>query len=487
MSVRLTRRDMLKTGSVALLGAAAQPFTGIPALAAYATNPAVRRNAFTMANNDPILVGYRKAITAMRALPTNNPCSWTYQAAIHGTTQTPVQTAWNTCHTDSRFFWAWHRMYLYWFERIVRKYSGMYDWALPFWDWANPLERQLPPAFRVAGSALHDPSRNSALNDGTGSIWTSLGTAVTNAYALLDFYNAQSAINGPHGSVHVAISGNMCCLTSAAQDPIFWLHHSAVDRQWNLWLAQGGGRSSPVGDADWRNTTFTFFDECCQEVKMKGCGVLRAAKQLDYTYECEPPRVEQYCSRRWIPKPPELVEVARVRKPFTLSGRVVSQPLTGDRGVRSRVQEILRNSGQSAVLKLTGVEAKEHPGASWEVYVGPEGLQPNPASPYFVGMLGLFGAGIQARREHYRPAEFAFPINRALWGATDASKLQVILVPVSGLEAQGRSLPAQVRADVNVAAMTIVVDRAMEQPPQSEQDELRNEEQAERFGSAPVG
>jgi Common central domain of tyrosinase len=107
-----------------------QPFTGIPALAAYAAGPTVRRNAFTMAENDPILKGYRKAITAMKALPTDNPCSWTYQAAIHGTTLTPVQTAWNTCHIDPRFFWSWHRMYLYWFERIVRKHSGMYDWAI---------------------------------------------------------------------------------------------------------------------------------------------------------------------------------------------------------------------------------------------------------------------------------------------------------------------------------------------------------------------
>jgi tyrosinase len=90
----------------------------------------------------------------MKALPADNPCSWTYQAAIHGTTVTPALTAWNTCHTDARFFWSWHRMYLYWFERIVRKYSGMYDWALPFWDWANPAKRQLPPAFRVVGPSF---------------------------------------------------------------------------------------------------------------------------------------------------------------------------------------------------------------------------------------------------------------------------------------------------------------------------------------------
>ena len=59
----------------------------------------------------------------------------------------------------------------------------------------------------------------------------------------------------------------MCCVPTAAQDPIFWAHHANVDRQWNLWIAQGGGRSNPVGNADWRNATFTFFDECCQQVK----------------------------------------------------------------------------------------------------------------------------------------------------------------------------------------------------------------------------
>jgi tyrosinase len=483
MSARLTRRSILKAGGTALLGAAAQPFTSIPALAGYAAGPTVRRNAFMMANNDPILVGYRKAINAMRALPTNNPCSWIYQAAIHGTTLTPVQTAWNTCHTDARFFWSWHRMYLYWFERIVRKYSGMYDWAVPFWDWANPLQRQLPPAFRVVGSALHDPSRNATMNDGTGSISTALGTAVTNAYTLLDFYNTQSAINGPHGSVHGAVSGNMCCVQSAAQDPIFWLHHSTVDRQWNLWLAQGGGRSSPIGDPDWRDTTFTFFDECCQEVKLKGCDVLRAARQLSYTYECEPPQVEQYCPRIWRPKLTDLVEIARFRKPFALSGRVFSQPLSAaaasNRGLGTRLPEIVRTTGQTAVLRITGVEATADPGAVWEVYVGPAGLKTNPESPYFVGMLGLFGAGIQTRRNHYHAAEFAFSINKAIWAASDASALQVVFVPVSGVEVQGRSQPAQVRADLKVAEMSIVVDVAMEQPPKDEQDQLRNEELAD--------
>jgi tyrosinase len=483
MDVQLSRRRMFKSGAAAFVGAMSQAFIGIPALAAYAAGPAVRRNAFSMANNDPILVGYRKAITAMRALPANDPCSWSYQAAIHGTDATPVMTAWNTCHIDSRYFWSWHRMYLYWFERIVRKHSGMYDWALPFWDWANPLERQLPPAFRVGGGALYDASRRAQINDGTGSIDTSLGTSVVNAYTQLSFYNAQSGINGPHGSVHGAVSGNMCCVESAAQDPIFWLHHSAVDRQWNLWLSQGGGRSNPLSDADWRNHEFTFFDECCREVKMRGCDVLRTARQLSYTYECEPPQVEQYCPHIWRPPFFEVAVLARFKKPFRLTKQAVTVPLSAaaadNRSFAPKLRDAARAPGKTVVLQLKGAEAERHPGASWQVYVGPPGLTPDPRSPYFVGVMGLFGGGIKSRKSsHYHPGDFAFPISKAIFGAGDPSKLQVTFAPTSGVEVQGRPLPAEVRADLSVAEMIIVVDEAMPLPPPAEQEDLRREEQA---------
>jgi Common central domain of tyrosinase/Polyphenol oxidase middle domain len=485
MDVKVTRRTLVKCGTAALAGAMSQTFIGIPALAAYAVGPTLRRNAFTMANNDPILVGYRRAITAMKALPANNPCSWTYQAAIHGTNATPVLTAWNTCHIDARYFWSWHRMYLYWFERIVRKHCGMYDWALPFWDWANPAQRQLPPAFRVAGSALFDASRNAALNDGTGSVSTGFGTSVTNAFTLLDYFAAQSGINGPHGGIHGAISGNMCCVTSAAQDPIFWLHHSNVDRQWNLWLAQGGGRSNPLSDADWRNHRFTFFDECCRQVTMTGCEVLRAAKQLSYAYEGEPPQVEQYCPLIWRPPFIKLVEIARFPKRWVLSKKPLRVPLAAaaasaeTRSFAPRLMESVRARGQTAVLQLKGVEADAEPGAVWEVYVGPANLKPDPTGPYYVGTFGLFGGGIKTRKEHYHPGEFAFPISKAVNAAGGTAKLQVVFVPVSGVDVAGRALPAQARADVSVGEMSIVVDVAMPQPPKDEQDKLRREEQLE--------
>lgn len=319
------------------------------------------------------------------------------------------------------------------------------------------------------------------MNDGSGSISTSLGTAVANANLLLDFYNAQSAINGPHGSVHGAVSGNMCCVASAAQDPIFWAHHSNVDRQWNLWLAQGGGRSNPLSDADWRNTSFTFFDECCKQVKMTGCEVLRAANQLSYTYEGEPAQVEQYCPRVWRPKVFDIALLMRMARSFTLSRASISVPLYADdadgRALGARIAETARTPGQTAVLQLKGVEARTDPGASWEVYVGPPGLTPSPDSPHFVGVLSLFGAGIRTRTRHYHPAEFAFPINKAIAASGGATNLEVTFVPISGVEVKGRALPAQVRANVTVAELSIVVDVAMPQPPKEEQDKLRREEE----------
>ena len=85
-----------------------------------------------------ILTSYRAGIAAMQLLPVTDPRSWAYQAAIHGTFMTPVQPAWNTCQHGSFFFVSWHRMYLYWFEQIVRTMSGNCGWALPYWNY-KPL------------------------------------------------------------------------------------------------------------------------------------------------------------------------------------------------------------------------------------------------------------------------------------------------------------------------------------------------------------
>lgn len=476
MDSTISRRHLLKAGAAFTVLGGAQLFTSVPALADFAAGPTVRRNASTMAASDPILRGYRRAIKAMRALPNNNPCSWFYQAAIHGTTDPANLPSWNTCHTDPTFFWAWHRMYLYWFERIVRKQSGMYDWAIPYWDWTNAAERSIPAPFREASSLLFDGSRDSDVNDGD-PLSTSLATSVNNAMALLDYFNAQSSINGPHGSVHGAIGGNMGDVQSAAQDPIFWVHHAQVDRLWNLWLAQGGGRSSPVGNATWRNTTYTFFDECCEPVQMNGCAVVRAAKQLSYAYEGEPPQVNQYCPRAWSAQILDLTIVAQSRLALQLQGRPVRTAII-PRNAReaSRLRDMARTGERNIALHIRNVEADRQPGISWEVHVGPRGFTPNARS--LVGIFALFGAGLRDRKQHFHPAEFVFPIGKALRGL-DPANLEVTFVPVSGLERDRGTQALQPRSPVRIGEIALIVDAAMEQPPREEQERLRRREEAE--------
>ncbi len=498
MNDDLDRRSLLRFSAAATAAVLSQPFFGIPALAGYASAPALRRNASSMAENDPILKGYRKAITAMRALPDTDPCSWFYQAAIHGTFDGRGLTAWNTCHTQPNFFWAWHRMYLYWFERIARKYSGMYDWALPYWDWTVAAQASIPAPFRISTSALYDASRNASMNSGAGAISAGTRTAALNSLIPLDYFNAQSALNGPHGSVHGAISGNMGLVETAAQDPIFWLHHAQIDRVWNLWLAQGGGRSSPVGDAAWRNSTYTFFDECCRPVTMTGCDVVRAALQLGYGYEGEPAQVNQYCPRIWTLEFIDITVLTRWPRPFPLTNGIVRQPfdaLRDDVAAAKKLSDIARGSQENALLQLKGVEAKMQPGVSWDVYLGRAGFNPDGAS--FVGSFALFSAGLKTRSHHYSPAEFVFPINNALRAAGGAVDLELVFLPVSGIETKGGRLlkegrrqlkldrglllqqgaAAEPRAEVIVGEVNILLDRAMQQPPREEQEQLRLEEQ----------
>ncbi len=63
--------------------------------------------------------------------------------------------------------------------------------------------------------------------------------------------------NQPHNLVHGRIGGTegwMSDANTAAQDPIFWPHHSNIDRLWERWLDRGDGRANPVGDAVWMAT-----------------------------------------------------------------------------------------------------------------------------------------------------------------------------------------------------------------------------------------
>jgi tyrosinase len=426
----------------------------------------VRRNVASMDPSDPVLVSYRKAIGAMQARPATDPTSWTYQAAIHGTLSSLAQPSWNTCEHGTDFFWSWHRMYLYWFERIVQKACGDHCWVLPYWNWAPGSDLQLPAPFRDTASELYTVNRDPAINSGAGSL-NALAVSVISSFTFTNFVDANGSIQSPHGSVHIEVGGWMQDIASAAQDPIFYVHHANVDRLWNLWLAQGGGRTDPVFDATWAGQQYTFFNENGSAVKMTACQILRAAQQLKYVYEGEPPQVLQYCQRRppWPYWAFEAVVLIRLPgPPVELKGEPVSVTIPL-KEIAGRIAPALESKTDTILLTLDDVEAETQPGVAWAVFVGlPARADVDPKSPSFVGTLALFGSGVRSDRHHgYKAARFVYSLNRALQAALKVSDESAVVtfVPL-GIVIDGKPSQPDVKASARIGKMTLSVETGKE-------------------------
>ncbi len=396
------------------------------------------------------ILSYAKAVTAMKALPSSDPRSWTYQAAIHGTqTPCPCPTSWNTCEHGTEFFWSWHRMYLYYFEKIVRRMSGDYGWALPYWNWQLASERTLPAMFQNTSSSLYTSNRNANINNGTASL--SNGTVDCSvALSDTDYTSAVLDIQGPHGNVHVSVGGWMGGVPTSAQDPIFYLHHANVDRLWNIWLAQGGGRTDPLTDAAWRSKTYTFFDENGHAVTMTDCDVLRAALQLNYTYQGEPAQVNEYCLRRIVIPPWLLQLVVLLRLPIP-ELQVNSDPVTLPIELSDKLAQIekLAASPEKLLIVLEGVQAATQPGVTYDVYIG---LPPEPRPT--------------------RTASIAWARSRSLAWVFEMSRLMVACPQHSASPSIAPSQPLCVRNAISHSPSFRAVLSSMANPPAYRQKQL---------------
>ena len=47
-----------------------------------------------------------------------------------------------------------------------------------------------------------------------------------------DFLRFSELLGGPHSAIHVLLECTMQFVQTAAYDPIFWLHHSFIDKVW---------------------------------------------------------------------------------------------------------------------------------------------------------------------------------------------------------------------------------------------------------------
>jgi hypothetical protein len=384
----------------------------------------IRREINGLAADGPEITALRRGVATMMARPAEDPTSWLFQANIHGTYDPlptgggPANQCWNTCQHGSFFFLSWHRMYLYFFERILRAASGVSSFTLSYWDYDAPARRALPTVFRQPANAtnpLFVAERRGTINAGQ-NLPTS-ATGASGALATLAFASPAGSgagfggqalagpahFTGPHGRlesqphdvIHVALGGNngwMADPNFAARDPIFWLHHANIDRLWNKWLASGGGRRNPPSGA-WVTTRFTFVDETGAVVRLTGADIVDNVRQLGYRYDDEPVVAAAAGSTESVqnsPPAPSRVLAATSEAATRLGPSETTLVLTPRAEAAPEAAP-----GRGATLLSFDDIAYPHPvGFYYEVYLNrPADAPADPDGPYYAGNLAFFGLG----------------------------------------------------------------------------------------------
>ncbi|KAK8575680.1 hypothetical protein V6N13_033068 [Hibiscus sabdariffa] len=309
---------------------------------------------------------FELAMEKMKALPDDDPRSFKQQAKIHCAYCNEAYFQKRPPHDDpdqklrihfSWLFFPFHRMYLYFYERILGELIGDPDFVMPFWNWDSPCGMAMPEMY-VADprSPLYDELRNGDhlppnlvdLNDGKGAnelkdqgiIFGNLSKTdqirsnlclmyrqmVSNSTTSTCFHGkiykagcgsskddgckpepGGGAIeNGAHIAVHKFVGAkrppyneDMGNFYSAGRDPLFYAHHANVDRMWNIWRTLPGKDRHDFRDREWLNSSFLFYDEKKNLVRAK-VGQFLDTEKLGYDYQkVDIPWLESKPTPRW--------------------------------------------------------------------------------------------------------------------------------------------------------------------------------------------
>lgn len=390
------------------------------------------------------------AFDKMRAMDCSEKTSWYYQAAMHWVpdsigdnplcpsyrTYPDKKECWDNCtHTSNPelevHFLIWHRMYIWHIEKIIRKVSGYNDFALPYWGYCNKEDslknRTMPSLFRDSSSSVFEQSRFDSLNmgnpiDGPGTRALALNQLFDNKL----YYTFNSNIDqAPHGAMHDYIGlgngllipmtfnrvtnkktnyGLMSSVPTAAFDPIFWTHHSNIDRLWQQWTNSPNGQQvtkEMLKDAPW---PYEFYDENGKKVVYSIEQVLKVLYNMDYDFDDT--KVYAKAQKKKL----MAYDLQGIPAVDTMASKKMQVKMTNNSTAFSisvpadKAKEVMSLDSTSIVLVSVVVSFKNKPEGNYEIYLDlPKGSGiPYPdASEDFVGFMTFFGA------DHRHPANHA--------------------------------------------------------------------------------
>ncbi|CAK9146419.1 unnamed protein product [Ilex paraguariensis] len=357
---------------------------------------------------------FSKAIELMKALPEDDPRNFIQQANVHcaycngayeqvGFPDLKLQVH------NSWLFFPFHRWYLYFYEKILGKLIGDPTFALPFWNWDNPAGMTMPAMLVDPNSSLYDQYRNAGhlppniidlgYNGKDKSDTTDLQKVInnltimyrqmiTNSTTPLLFLGspysagdkpgpgAGSIETTPHIPVHMWVGDpnrrnreDMGNFYSAGRDTMFYCHHANVDRMWTLWRTLGGKHRTDFADPDWLNSSFLFYDEEAQPVRVKVKDCCENTK-LGYVYQ---PMPIPWLKNKPVPRVKKS-KVAKTVEPATLS----AFPVTLDKTIKFLVKRSKKSRSseekeeQEEILAIEGIELDSDKYVKFDVFVNDE-------------------------------------------------------------------------------------------------------------------
>lgn len=444
------------------------------------TSPAVRKRKSAFELNATDIAKLQAAYCALRNLTVsdpNDPRGWLQQAAVHCHYCSGPQSDELPEIHGSWWFMPWHRCYLYFHERILGKLINDPTFTLPYWDWDQPARNVLPPPYVTPNNqtnTLFDFNRGVTPTDSIPAKYVGHDyiygggnqPGIMNAPTNLKFMGGPNPDpenkniggvmeNGPHGLVHLWVGKpslapaggpDMGVLATAAQDPIFFAHHSNIDRLWDVWLhnAKPPYQHVNFSQSSWLNNSWTFYDENKQWVSIKVSDVLDMENSLRYTYQ--PPSTAQPLAMNAR----ESITVAAAAQNVTAKvdavpagkNALTPNPLTRRIKLPDELHSRILAARPSPekrppeyTLHIDGIETPPDKSAIVHVFVNlpRANAATKTDSINFAGYFTVVAKGRSRHHDGHNPTNVAFDLSPNLAALVKNGKeLTVTLVPVNG-------------------------------------------------------
>lgn len=411
----------------------------------------IRYEAHTV-GGQKALASMQKAMKILKERGCKDPVSWYYQGAMHWSPDVSagdnlvnnplcpsfnkanpqLSTAWNTCASHNStgpssgiHFLPWHRMFLVYLEKIIREVSQDPDFALPYWNYGR--QYMMPQLFQAsAGGSLYEKSRRISLNAGSPIEADGQATIASDLRQLsqirdYDTFNNQLN-NGLHGYMHDYIGGTnglfnpiynsvvtkdinpgcvdcgmMAIIPSAGFDPIFWLHHSNVDRLWQNFIIANPTNNITLAQLNSVTWPYNFFqiikkpaDFGSTLVELTMPEVLKDINTIDYRFD------DQVQLKMAVAEKTKTVPLQE-NTLFSAEPNAKATHKTSAKlkiSLPKKLKVLVPESDKTRVILELTVSYKGTPRGRYEVFVGlPEGIAADSKTAdekYYVGAISFF-------------------------------------------------------------------------------------------------